>query len=102
MKQRFGHAEDSDSPHNVHDYIIYLKHEETLMNRYKENKDMLVEKVQQMLPDIPLHGQWSLDIMQNGEDFYIIDMALALNSALVECVPKEKLKAVQECWLPEK
>ena len=102
MKQRFGHAEDSDSPHNVHDYIIYVKHEGTLMNRYKENKDMLVEKVQQMLPDIPLHGQWSLDIMQNGEDFYIIDMALAANSALVGCVPKEKLKAVQECWLPEK
>lgn len=102
MKQRFGHAEDSDSPHNVHDYIIYLKHEETLMNRYKENKDMLVERVQKMLPDIPLQGQWSLDIMQNGEDFYIIDMALAANSALVGCVPKEKLKVVQECWLPEK
>ena len=102
MKQRFGHAEDSDSPHNVHDYIIYVKHEGTLMKRYEENKDMLVERVQKMLPDILLQGQWSLDIMQNGEDFYIIDMALALNSALVECVPKEKLKAVQECWLPEK
>lgn len=102
MKQRFGHAPDADSPHNVHDYIIYLKHEETLMNRYKENKDMLVEKVQQMLQDIPLHGQWSLDIMQNGEDFYIIDMALAANSALVGCIPKEKLTAMQEHWLPEK
>lgn len=102
MKQRFSQAPDADSPHNVHDYIIYLKHEETLMNRYKENKDMLVEKVQQMLPDIPLHGQWSLDIMQNGEDFYIIDMALAANSALVGCVPKEKLKPIQEYWLPEK
>lgn len=102
MKQRFSQAPDADSPHNVHDYIIYLKHEETLKKRYKENKDMLVEKVQQMLPDIPLHGQWSLDIMQNGEDFYIIDMALAANSALVGCVPKEKLKPIQEYWLPEK
>ena len=102
MKQRFGHAKDAGSPHNVHDYIIYLKHEETLMKRYEENKDMLVEKVQQMLPNIPLRGQWSLDIMQNGEDFYIIDMALAVNSALVGCVPKEKLKTVQEYWLSEK
>lgn len=102
MKQRFGHAADADSPHNIHDYIVYTKHEATLLKRYGENKDMLVEKVQQMLSDIPLCGQWSLDIMQNGEDFYIIDMALAVNSALIECVPKEKLKTVQECWLPEK
>ena len=26
MKQRFGHEEDSDSPHQIHDYIIYQAH----------------------------------------------------------------------------
>lgn len=30
--------------------------------------------------------------MQNGSDFWLIDMARALESALSECVPKEKLK----------
>lgn len=30
--------------------------------------------------------------MQNGSDFWLIDMARASESALSECVPKEKLK----------
>lgn len=30
--------------------------------------------------------------MQNGLDFWLIDMARASESALSECVPKEKLK----------
>lgn len=34
--------------------------------------------------------------MQNGDDFYIIDMALAGNSALHDCIPEGKLKPVRE------
>jgi hypothetical protein len=30
--------------------------------------------------------------MRNGDDYYIIDMALAENSALNDCVPREKLR----------
>lgn len=30
--------------------------------------------------------------MQNGDDFWLIDMARASESALSHCVPKEKLK----------
>lgn len=101
MKQRFGHEKDADSPHNIHDYIIYLKHEKVLMSRYEKYKDKIEEQVQKLLPDIPLTGQWSMDIMQNGTNFYIIDMALAVNSALIECVPKEKLKPIIENWLPQ-
>ena len=101
MKQRFGHEKDADSPHNIHDYIIYLKHEKVLMSRYEKYKEKIEEQVQKLLPDIPLTGQWSMDIMQNGTDFYIIDMALAVNSALLECVPREKLKPIVENWLPQ-
>ena len=39
--------------------------------------------------------------MQNGPDFYIIDMALAQNSALNHCVPKGKLRSIDEKWLPK-
>ena len=38
--------------------------------------------------------------MQNGDDFYIIDMALAATSALSECVPPGLLKPLKENWLP--
>lgn len=101
MKQRFGHSPDSDSPHNIHDYVIYKAHEETLMRRYNENVNTVVEKLEAMLPDVNLDGQWSVDIMQNGDDFWLIDMSAATDSALVDCVPKHLLKQKIEDWIPE-
>ena len=75
-----------------HDYINYINHEETLMKRYEDNKDLVVSEVSKLLKDCTLKGQWSIDIMQNGSDFWLIDMARASESTLSECVPKEKLK----------
>lgn len=101
MKQRFGHEEDKDSPHNMHDFIIYSMHEETLMNRYHENESKILKQVELLVNDMEgLSGQWSIDIMQNGKEFWLIDMALAANSALKECIPRGKLKPVQENWIP--
>lgn len=101
MKQRFGHEADANSPHQIHDYIVFQMHEETLMHRYEKNKEIMKEKIESMLPNIELSGQWSIDIMENGTDFYIIDMALAANSALNHCVPKNMLKQPQEDWMPK-
>lgn len=101
MKQRFGHEEDQDSPHQIHDYITYSAHEKTLMERYEANKEQIIREVEKLLPDLELDGQWSLDIMQNGDDFYLIDMALADNSALSDCVPKGMLKKTEENWIPK-
>lgn len=101
MKKRFGHESDADSPHNIHDYCIYLAHEETLMSRYEENKELVCEQIREMLPFVSgLSGQWSIDIMQNGKDFYLIDMALAQNSAFYECVPIGQKRPTKENWLP--
>lgn len=44
MKQRFEMEADADSPHNIHDSVIYRMHEGTLMQRYKENKDLVLEQ----------------------------------------------------------
>ena len=102
MKQRFGHENDKDSPHQVHDYIIYTAHENTLMKRYEDNKGKVLGHVKELLPDLRLTGQWSLDVMQNGDDFYLIDMALAENSALNDCIPAGELKlGTVEDWLPD-
>lgn len=102
MLKRFGGGQDADSPHQMHDYVIYKAHEETLMGRYYANIDTVVEKVRALLPDLALHGQWSLDIMQNEDNFWLIDMALAENSAFYrECVPPECRRPTPENWLPE-
>lgn len=42
-----------------------------------------------------------IDIMQNRDDFWIIDMATADTSALSSCVPAGKLKKSSEDWLPK-
>lgn len=102
MKQRFGNESDSNSLHQLHDYVIYKAHEETLMNRYNQNKDIVITNIEKILPNLNLTGQWSIDIMQNGDDFWIIDMALAENSAFYQdCVPEYLRNPSKENWIPE-
>lgn len=101
MKRRFSQGTDANSPHQTHDYIIYKAHEDTLMKRYYENKDIVIEKIKEILPELHLPGQWSVDVMMNGNDFYIIDMALAENSAFYDCVPKNLRNPSPENWIPE-
>ena len=100
MKNRFSNGSDTDSPHMMHDYIIYKAHEKTLMSRYEQNKNKIVEEVSKLVKELDLSGQWSLDIMQNGEDFWIIDMAIAENSAFYSCVPVVKRRKSKENWIP--
>lgn len=92
MKENFLDIGVSAPIQKNHDYINYISHEETLMKRYEENKDLVVSEISKLLKDCKLKGQWSIDIMQNGFDFWLIDMARASESALSECVPKGKLK----------
>lgn len=47
-----------------------------------------------------LSGQWSIDIMQNGNEFYIIDMQEAQNSTYYKETVSENLrKPTEECWI---
>lgn len=101
MKQRLGYGEDRDDMHMKHDYVIYCTEEERLTKTYESNKGMVESRVRKMLPDLDLSGQWSLDVMQDGNSFYLIDMALATQSALNDCLPKELLRPVTEDWLPK-
>ena len=101
MKKRFSEGAEGGSMHHAHDYLIYKAHEETLMRRYQENIDNVVAHVESILPNLNLHGQWSLDIMQNGDDFWLIDMGLAENSAFYDCVPADLRLPSAENWLPQ-
>lgn len=104
MKKHFDNCDNADRAsemHNLHDYVTYNAHENTLMSRYEKNKDTVLAQIKSLISNVKLTGQWSIDVMQNGNDFYIIDMALAVNSALQECVPQGKLKPVRENWIPK-
>ena len=92
MKEHFLDLGSLKDVQKQHDYINYINHEDTLMQRYEDNKNLVVSEVSRLFAGCRLKGQWSIDIMQNGSDFWLIDMARASESALSECVPKEKLK----------
>lgn len=101
MKENFLDIGVSAPIQKNHDYINYINHEETLMKRYEENKSLVISEVSKLLKDCKLKGQWSIDIMKNGSDYWLIDMARASESALSECVPKEKLKQAPLSFMSE-
>lgn len=92
MKENFLDVGSSAPSQKRHDYVVYAAHEDILAKRYEDNKEKVLSEVEKLLPNCRLKGQWSIDIMQNGNDFWLIDMARASESALSHCVPKGKLK----------
>lgn len=75
----FGHIND--------DYHTYREHKDNLMLKFHMHRDDVIARITALLPALRaqgLQGQWSVDIMKNGEDFYLIDMALMCESALSE------------------
>lgn len=97
MNKRFSENRDN---HDVHDVVTYNMSVDRLEKTYAENINKVKELVRQMLENnIEMAGQWSLDIMQVGNEFYLIDMALAENSFYYDRVPKELRCPTPEKWL---
>lgn len=69
------------------DFITYLEIKDTLTADFNANVDQVNQHLIDIIPMIDLQGCYSVDIMKNGNDFYIIDMALAATSALRELLP---------------
>lgn len=102
MKKHFSEKSRPGDPDAYHDYCTYSVNEDKLMQRYEKNKDIVCEHARNIVfLDNELTGQWSVDIMQNGDDFWLIDMAPAFLSAFHECIPAGKLKITEQDWLPE-
>lgn len=99
MKNRFSQCPDANSPHQIHDFVVFEMYEDILMQRYNQNVEKVKTNIQRIIPEIQLTGQWSIDVMQNGEDFWIIDMAKAESSAL-NCIPENLRKKESENWIP--
>lgn len=104
MKHRFEQMSDAQEADQLHDSIIYRMAEPQLMETYHSNVEEVCRHVQGLLPDAAdagLTGQWSIDIMQEEDDFYLIDMAVAETSAFYDCVPNKLRMPRTENWLPD-
>lgn len=97
MTKRF---KENRNNHDVHDMITFNMALERLEKTYNENIHKVKEMVQKLIDNnIEMKGQWSIDIMQVGNEFYLIDMALAENSYYYDRIPKELRKPIKEDWL---
>lgn len=74
------------------DYQVYQQQSQKLLTEFNDNVTFVNHNIEKLLPNIDLHGQYSIDVMKNGHDFYVIDMALMSESALVDLLPKYPYK----------
>lgn len=70
------------------DFVTYRAWKPTLNARYEKWADTVRQAVTELLDHglSELSGQWSLDIMLNGDTLWAIDMAPAARSALCDCI----------------
>lgn len=66
------------------DYQTYLQHEDKLIQEYNDYLGQVQKEIRSILPHVTLEGQYSIDVMKNGDDLYVIDLALMSESALTE------------------
>ena len=95
-------AASDSSGKNLHDCLTFSSETSRLKEGYEKYKDKVVNHVFSFIQNCPeLYGQWSVDVMKNGEDFWLIDMAIAKDSAYYQqAVPKELRRPTKENWLP--
>lgn len=66
------------------DYNTYCRHEDKLMADYNNYLPIVKSKLKTIMPFVKLKGKYSIDVMKNGNDFYLIDMATMESSALTD------------------
>lgn len=66
------------------DLEIYKSSESTLIAEYEEHKFEVIEEVKKfMRGEDKISGKWSIDVMKNGDEYWLIDMARMEKSSLV-------------------
>jgi hypothetical protein len=81
----YWHPEVMDSNLQGEDALTYTIEKEKIVNDFNNHKQLVTEQVKLFLNgSTNLNGKWSVDVMKNGEDFWLIDMARMERSALVD------------------
>lgn len=76
------------NPNIMRDFETYLTQEDKLNREFNDNVTLINREIESLIKDVDLSGQYSIDVMKNGDDFYLIDMALMRESALVNLLPE--------------
>lgn len=78
---------------NVHlkgeDRLTYLEEESKIVFDFNLYKHKVMAEVRAFMEGVSgLSGKWSIDIMMDGQDFWLIDMARMDRSALIKQMEK--------------
>ena len=68
---------------------MLFRSEKKILKEFNEHVKAVNSEMEKLIKNINLKGQYSIDVMKNGNNFYVIDMALMSESALVELLPTE-------------
>lgn len=71
--------------HDEKDRVNYSMVKDKLVVEYEEHKAFVIKEVEKFMQGCSgLMGRWSVDVMKNGDDYWLIDMARMERSALLE------------------
>lgn len=77
-------------------YETYKEFEDVLHEDFNNNVGLVTRNLNKIIKEMKgLTGEWSIDVMKSGDDFYIIDMALMSESALTELLDSKGLVDMQ-------
>lgn len=76
------------NPAIMKDYHTYRKCIPSMMKEFNAAVPELHDQISKLIQNVPMHGKWSLDVMKNGSDYYLIDMSRMQDSALTKLLPK--------------
>lgn len=70
-------------PHlwSVTDKIVFREYYANIKDAYNEHKEKVYDLVEKHMKGVDLEGVWSVDILYDDIDFWLIDMAIAEKSA---------------------
>lgn len=66
------------------DFVTYQQHEDKLTHDFNSELARVKREITKLLPSLSLTGKYSIDVMKNGDDLYVIDLALMSQSALAD------------------
>ena len=78
------HASPEQQERTKQDFVTYCAHEDALTAKYNDLLPTVRRELKALIPHVGLSGRYSVDVMKNGDDLYVIDMALMAESALSE------------------
>lgn len=85
--KRVHNSDNRKSLETEMDIVNYLLAEKKMTKTFNEHKDYVSENILKIAKNMAtdkIYGEWSIDVMQNGQEFYVIDAARKHRSALNE------------------